>query len=135
IFHPGVNVIWIVERRFEMPDPLEFPWMLCAVVPHVCARDAVVNELVTLAFGHAVRAFQLLGAAARRLPGFAAVAATLNDLPEPRARLRRVNPVRINRRPFHVINLPAGEMRPVHFPIFALSIRTQDECAFSCAYQ
>src|SRR5207245_10333455 len=59
----------------------------------------------------------------------------LNDLPEPRARLRRVNPVRINRRPFHMINLPARKMRPVHLPILALRIRSQDECAFLCTNQ
>src|SRR5205823_14767739 len=131
----GVNVIGVIERGFEVPDAFEFPRMLRAVVPHVRAWDAVVNEHVTLAVRHAVRTFQILGTAARRLPGFTAVVATLNDLSEPRARLRRVNPVRINRRPFHVINLPAGKMRPVHFPVFALRIRSQNERALPCAHQ
>src|SRR5437667_12079228 len=35
IFHACINVIGIVERWFQMPDPFEFPRMLCAVVPLV----------------------------------------------------------------------------------------------------
>src|SRR5438132_11734287 len=128
-------MISVIERRLEMPDALELPRMLGAVVPHVRPGNAIVNEFVALAFRRAVRTFQILGTAARSFPGFAAIARSLNDLPEPTARLRRVNPVWINRRPFHVINLPAGKMRPVHFPIFALRIRSQDERAFPCANQ
>src|SRR5436853_4772278 len=110
-------MIDIVERRLEMPDAFEFPRMLRAVVPLMRARDSVINEFVALALRHSLFALQFLGAAARRRPGFAAVVRSLNDLPEPTARLRRVNPVLINRRPFHVINFPAGKMRAVHFPI------------------
>src|SRR5205807_1599458 len=98
VFHAGVNMIGIVERRLEMPDTFEFPRMLRAVVPLMRAGNSVVNELVALAFLHSAFAFQFLGAAPRRLPGFAAVAAPLNDLPEPTARLRRVDPVLIHRR-------------------------------------
>src|SRR5437016_9939555 len=107
-------MIGVIERRLEMPDPLEFPRMLRAVVPLMRAGDAVVNELVALALLHSAVALQFLGAAARRHPGFAAVVRSLNDLSEPTARLRRVNPVRINRRPFHVINLPAGKRSEEH---------------------
>src|SRR5438552_15641542 len=128
-------MIGTIGRGLEMPNALELPRMLRAVVPHMCAGDAIVNELVAFAFGHPFRAFQLLGTAARRFPGFAAIAGSLNDLPEPGTRLRRIDSARINRRSFHVINLPAGEMRPVHFPVFALRIRRQDEPAFSCAHQ
>jgi len=135
VFHARVNIISVIERGLEVPDALELPRMLGAVVPHVRPGNAIVNEFVALTLRRAVRTFQILRTAAWRLPGFAAVAATLNDLPEPRARLRRVNPVRINRRPFHVINLPAGKMRPVHFPIFALRIRSQDERALLCTNQ
>src|SRR5205814_9493663 len=38
-------------------------------------------------------------------------------------------------RSFHVINFPAGKMRPVHFPIFALPVRCQDERALTCSSQ
>src|ERR1700730_4731016 len=107
-------MIGTIERRFEMPDALELPRMLRAVVPLMRARHAIVNEFVALALGHAIR--RLFHPTARRLPSFPAIARTLNDLPEPGARLRRVDSVRINRRPFDVINFPARKMRPVHFP-------------------
>src|SRR2546430_13352555 len=128
-------MIGVIKRRLEMPDAFEFPRMLGAVIPLMRAGDSVVNEHVALAFRHPVRTLQILGAAARRLPGFAAVIRSLNDLPEPCAGLRRVNPVRINRRPFHMINFPAGNMRSAYFPIFALRIRSQDERTLSCANQ
>src|ERR1051325_10326346 len=118
-----------------MPDPLEFPGMLGPVIPLMRPRDAVVNEFVTLTFRHAALALKLLRTAARRLPGFATVIRTLNDLAEPTACLRRVNPVRIDRRTFHVINLPARKVRPLHFPIFPLRIRSQDESSFTGADQ
>src|SRR5476651_1341902 len=107
-------MIDIVERRLEMPDAFEFPRMLRAVIPLMCSRHTVVNEHAALAFGHSVRAFEILRAAARRLPRFAAIVRALNDLSEPRARLRRVQSIRINRRTFDVINFPASKMRPAH---------------------
>src|SRR5881628_3161520 len=97
-----------------MPDALELPRMLRAVVPHVRPGDAIVDELVALALRHSVGRF--LHPTARRHPGFSTVARTLNDLAEPAARLRCVEAVRINRRTFDVINFPASEMRAVHFP-------------------
>src|SRR4051794_23088658 len=87
VFHAGVNGVGIAERRFEMPDALKLPRVLGAVVPFVRANLAFVHELVALAFGTAVRAAQLLGTAAGRLPGFAAVVGALNDLAEPTAGL------------------------------------------------
>src|SRR5207249_7654409 len=83
VFHARVNVIGVIERRFEMPDALELPRMLGAVVPHVRPWNAIVNEFVALAFRRAVRTFQILGTAARSFPGFAAIARSLNDLPKP----------------------------------------------------
>src|SRR5206468_10146006 len=118
-----------------MPNALELPRMLGAVVPLMRARDTVVNELVAFAFWHAVRTFQFLRAAAGRVPRFAAVIRALNDLPKPAAGLRGVDPVRINRRAFHVINFPTRKMRATHLPSFARAIRSQDECALSCANQ
>ena len=35
VFDSGIDMVWIGKRRFEMPDALEFPGMLCAVVPLV----------------------------------------------------------------------------------------------------
>src|ERR1041385_5168041 len=84
-------MINIVKRRLKMPDPLEFPRMLCAVVPLMRPGDSVVNEFVALAFWHASLALQLFRTTSRRYPAFAAVIRALNDLPEPTARLRSVN--------------------------------------------
>ena len=61
VFHAGVDGIGIGQRRFEVPDAFEFPGVGRAVVPHMGAGDAVVNELV-----------------ADRFPGFAAVAGALD---------------------------------------------------------
>ena len=79
VFHACINVIGIMKRRFQMPDALELPRMLRAVVPLMCCEwfasfsRSIVHELVALASGRAIRAFQFLGAAAGRVPGFAAV--------------------------------------------------------------
>src|SRR5262249_10295075 len=106
-----VDRVRIGERRLEMPDTLELPRALRPVVPLMRGQRlagvgrGIVNELVALAFGHALRRF--FHAAAWRLPGFAAVAGALDDLPEPAARLRREDAVRIDRRSFEVIDLPA----------------------------
>ena len=132
-------MIGIVERWFQVPDAFEFPRMLRAVIPLVRRewfpgfRRRVVNELVTLALGGAVRTAQFLGAAARRVPGFAAVIRALNNLPKPTTGLRGIDSVGINRRTFHVINFPAREMRAADFPSFTRAIRSQDERAFPCA--
>ena len=139
IFDPCVNVIGLVKRRFQMPHTLEFPRMLRAIVPLVgrerlpSLRRGIVNELVTLALCHAVRAFQFLRTAARCVPGFTRVIRPLNNLSKPTTGLRCIDPVGINRRTFHMINLPAREMRAADLPSFTRAIRCQDERAFSCA--
>ena len=62
VFHSGVNGVGIGERRLEMPDALELPGMLRAVVPLVRGERlagfgrSVVDELVALAFGDLARA-------------------------------------------------------------------------------
>ena len=38
VFDPGVNSVRVGQRRFQMPDSLKFPRMLCAVVPLVCGE-------------------------------------------------------------------------------------------------
>src|SRR2546422_11251563 len=116
-----------------MPDPLELPWMLCAVIPLMRTWDAIVNEFVTFTHRHTLRS--CCQPATRRVPSFAAVIGALNDLSKPGAGLRRVQSVLINRRTFHVINLPARKMRAVNFPVFPLLVRCQDERALPCANQ
>src|SRR3954471_2080127 len=121
----------MVQRRFQMPDPFELPRMLSAVVPHVGSRNAVVDEFVALACRHSVRSFQFIRCAPGRLPGFSSVIGSLNHLAKPPAGLRRINTVRIQRRTFQMIKLPARKVRPINFPILALAIGSEDECAFA----
>ena len=118
VFHAGVDGVRIGQRRFEMPDALELPGMRRAVVPLVRAGDAVVDELV-----------------AHRLPRLAAVVGALDQLPEPAAGLRRVQPVRIDGRALQVIDLPAREVRAADVPLLALAVRRQDERALARANQ
>src|SRR3989442_12990508 len=108
-----------------MPDALELPGMLRAVVPLMRGeglarlRGRVVGELVALAFGETFRG--LFQHTSRRLPRLAAVAGALDDLSEPPARLRCVQPVRIGGWSLHWINLPPPEVRAPHRPPFCFS--------------
>ena len=101
----GIDRVGIGQRRLEMPDPLEFPRMRRAVIPLVCARHALVHELVAGGF-----------------PAPTAVARALDLLSEPAARLRHVQPIRVHRRALHVVDLPATEVRAAHIPALALPI-------------
>ena len=92
VFHPGVDGVRIGQRWFEMPDSLELPGVRRAVIPLVRAGDAVVHELV-----------------AHRLPRLAAIVGALDQLPEPAAGLRRIQPIRIGGRSLEVVDLPARE--------------------------
>src|SRR6266550_1667099 len=118
-----------------MPDALELPGMLRAVVPLVRgeglagARGGVVDELVALARGHAVG--RLRHSAPGRLPCLAAVARALDDLTEPPTGLRRVQPIWIDGRALDVVDLPAREVGAGHIPPFALAIRCEDERALA----
>ena len=99
VLHARVDGVRIRRRRLEMPDARELPRVRRAVVP-------------------------LMRAGGRRrrrtccppLPGLAAVVRALDHLPEPAARLRGVEPVRIGRRALEVVDLPArrsgGRSRP-----------------------
>src|SRR5260370_7732719 len=98
-----------------MPDALELPGVLGAVVPLVRGeglarvRGSVVDELVALAGRHLAGLEGLF--TARRLPRFAAVARALDDLSEPPARLRRVQPARIGGAPLPAIKFPPPQVR------------------------
>ena len=101
-----------------MPDALELPGVRRAVVPLVRAGDAVVDELV-----------------ADRLPRLAAVVGALDQLPEPAAGLRRIQPIRVDGRALEVVDLPAAKVGAADVPLFALAVRCQDERALACADQ
>src|SRR5579859_4600250 len=125
-----------------MPHALEFPRMLRPVVPLVrgerlaALRRRIVDKLVALAFGHS--SWRGRGFARRRAglyPRFATIVGALNHLPEPVARLRGEDAIRINRRAFQVINRPARKKRAVDVPLFALAVRRQNERAFARAHQ
>src|SRR2546422_11541683 len=109
-----------------MPDALELPGMLRAVVPLMRGeglarlRGRVVGELVALAFREAFRG--LFQHTSRRLPRLAAVAGALDDLSEPPARLRRVQPVRIGGRSPHVITPPPRQVPAAPGPILPPSV-------------
>src|SRR2546421_3173556 len=114
-------MIRVGQRRFEMPDPLEFPRMLSAIVPDVgrerpaSFRGKVVSELVAFTFRHSIRRGRRFARRESRLePRLSTVIRSLDDLTKPAARLRRVNPVRIHRRPFEVIHLPPRKKRPAY---------------------
>ena len=112
VLDPGVDRVRIGRRWLEVPDARELPGMRRAVVPLVSAGDAVVHELVP-----------------HRLPRLAAVAGALDHLPEPAAGLRRVQPIRVSRRPLEMVDLPASEVGATDVPPLALAVRRQDERA------
>src|SRR5271167_4514393 len=104
-----------------MPDTLELPRMLRAVIPLMRGERlgrGVIRELIAFALGRAGRS-GLAGRRSRLMPGFAAIVGALNDLPEPSAGLRGVNSVRVNRRTLHVVNLPPRKVRAADLPCLA----------------
>ena len=101
-----------------MPDTLELPWMLRAVIPLVSPRDALVPKIIP-----------------DRLPRLSRIVRPLDHLPKPTARLRRIQSVRIGRRSFEMINLPPRKMRPADFPLLPFPIRIQDERPLSRPHQ
>src|SRR5262249_1695828 len=108
------------------------------VVPLVCRewlavfRGSIIDELVALALGKAFRSRgRLPGRCPRLVPRFAAVIRALDDLPEPAAGLRRIEPVRINRRSLQMVDLPASKVGPADIPLLALAVRCQQERALA----
>jgi hypothetical protein len=122
-----------------MPDALELPRVLRAVVPLMggerlagCVRR-VISELVA-GFGRpGGRVFA--NGRTRLQPGLAAVVGALDDLPEPSARLRRIDAIGVHGRTFHVVDFPSREKRTADRPVFALGLRAEDERALFCADQ
>src|SRR5580700_1728410 len=123
-----------------MPDPLELPGMLRAVIPlvrrqrHSGFGRSVVDELVA----HArccTGCGRLLRIRSRLMPRFAAVFGSLNDLPEPTGSLGCINPIRVRGRPFEMVDFPAGKVGTADLPFFPLAVRGKYECALACANQ
>ena len=81
VLDAGEHRVGVGGRRFEVPHARELPRVRRAVVPLVRSGNALVAELV-----------------ADRRPRLAAVVGALDQLTEPARRLRRVQPVRVNRR-------------------------------------
>ena len=118
VLHAGVHGVRVVERRLEVPDPGELPGHRGAVEVLMGAGVALVGELV-----------------AHRVPGAAAVVAALDQLTEPAAALRDVDPVGIRGGALDVVDLPAREVRPVDPPVRARAVRGQHERALPRADQ
>src|SRR5215203_3122385 len=72
----GVDGVGVGKGRLQVPNALEFPRVLRAVVPHVRSGIAVIAEVV-----------------ADRFPRLAGVVRALHHLAEPTARLRRINAI------------------------------------------
>src|SRR5512143_3122770 len=92
------------------------------------ANLALVNKLVAFTMRHAVG--RLFRSAARRLPRQTAVTGSLDDLTKPAQRLRRIQPIRIDGRSVHVVDLPARKMRTADLPALALFVRCENERTF-----
>src|SRR5205807_410778 len=99
-----IDRVRLVERRFDMPDALELPRMVGAIVP-LMSRErlpspvrGIVHELIALRFRETFWRGDWLARRCSRLePGFAAVIRTLNNLAKPAAGLRGIQAVRIGR--------------------------------------
>ena len=135
VFDAGVDGVGVGERGLDVPDALELPRVLGAVVPLVGGEGlagffgGVVEEAVWRR-GGPLWAFGLAGLEAGLVPGFAAVVGALDELAEPAAGLRGEDRVGVGGRAFHVVDLPAGEVGAGDGPIISFAIGFNDEAAF-----
>src|SRR5271154_3528736 len=116
-----------------MPNPLELPGMLRAVVP-LMRGERVSRRVVTELIAGTLRWTGRDGLAGGRpglVPGFAAIVGALDDLAEPSAGLRSIYTVAIDGRTLEVIHFPPGKVRAANLPFFALAISRQNECALA----
>jgi hypothetical protein len=104
----GVHGVGFGERRLEVPDALELLRMRRPVAPLMHRDTPSYSNLLPM------------------VPTSAAVARTLHDLAEPAARLRCVNPVGIDRRSLHVVDLPPPKWGPLtsHLARLPSEVRT-----------
>ena len=119
-----------------MPHPLELPGMLRTVVKLMRGerlagfRRHVIDELVARSLRRTWRR-RFTRRRSRLKPCFAPIVGALNNLPEPSARLRHIQPIRIRGRSLDVINLPPRKMRAANLPPLPLAVRRQDERALA----
>jgi hypothetical protein len=118
VLDAGVHRVGIVQRRLEVPDPLEFPRVRRPVVPLMRSGHALIVERVP-----------------DRRPRRAAVVGALDHLPEPTTALGCVDAVRIGRGSLDVVHLPACEVRARDVPALAFFIRRQHERTLARADQ
>ena len=141
IFHPGVDGVRIGQGWFQVPYSFELPGVLRVVIPLVCRerlaglRRNVVSELVALALGHAFGSLGLIRRCPGLVPRLTAVIGALNDLAEPAAGLRRIQPIRVHGRAFQMVHLPAAKKRPADAPLLPLAVGGQNKRALLGAHQ
>ena len=107
-----IHGVGVGQGGLKVPNAVKLPRMRRAVVPLMCTGNAVVDKLI-----------------AHRPPGLATIVRSLNNLAKPAAGLRRIQPIGVHRRAFHMIDLPAGKVRSADLPVVALAIRRQDKRA------
>src|ERR1700730_15731522 len=113
VFGARIDGVRIGQGWLEVPDSLEFEGTRRSVIPLMRAGLAIIGEL-----------------ALHRLPCLAAVVGALDHLPEPARILRGVQPVRVGRRPFDVVDLTSSEVRAGYVPLFAFRVRRHDKRTF-----
>src|SRR5437660_1602655 len=89
--------------------------MRCTQCPIPAFGGVVVTKLIALSHGKALSGFGRRAGGC--VPCLAAVVGALNDLAEPPAGLRNVDPIGIYRRALHVVDLPAGEVGSTDIPL------------------
>src|SRR5215470_2661880 len=80
VFNAGIDIVGIIQRRFEMPDSFEYPWLCRAVIKLMCRKwfsgfwRSVVNKLIAFAFGHPLgRCRRLAGGSPGLEPGLTTI--------------------------------------------------------------
>src|SRR5262245_30106182 len=101
-----------------MPDPLELPRVLGAVVPLVRTGSSIIDKFIS-----------------DWLPRCTTAVGALDQLPKPPGGLRRIQPIWVSRGSLEMVNLPAGKMRTADLPVRAVAVRGQDERTFACTNQ
>src|SRR5256885_2276021 len=93
IFHTGKNRVGFRQGWLKVPDALELPRVLRAIIKLMCCQRLagfggdIVNKFVALAFWRSALTSLFARRRSRLEPGLPAVVGTLNHLPKPPARL------------------------------------------------
>src|SRR5512142_354488 len=95
-----------------MPDALKLPGVRCTVIPLMRADDSLIGELI-----------------ANRLPRLASIVRALDHLAKPAGGGRGIQPVRVSRRTFEVVDLPDRNEGAVDVASLALAVGCENERA------